>query len=126
MYILGQKTGHDIRTAIVAKARRQLNADLLLPGSVQIAYQSNVAWTSADLTSFLKDGDSIRLGTFVTKVNCINRPFNAKRIPLSDFWDRDNATGIPIYKLLSLDELALKVKPQKKEKEDCVVISTPL
>ena len=73
----GKKRGHDVRTAIVAKARRQLNADVLLPGSVQIAYQSNIAWTDADLTSFLKDGDSLRLGTFVTKVDCANRPFNA-------------------------------------------------
>ena len=55
------KEGHDVRTAIVAKARRQLNADVLLPGSVQIAYQSNIAWLDADLTSFLKDGDSLRL-----------------------------------------------------------------
>ena len=122
MHILGQKRGHDVRTAIVAKARRQLNADVLLPGSVQIAYQSNVAWTDTDLTSLLKNGDSLRLGTFVTKVDCVNRPFNAKRIPLSDFWDRNNADGIPIYKILTLDDIASQMKPKKKEKEEEVVV----
>ena len=68
-----------MRTAAVAKARRLLAADTLLPGSVQIANQSIIAWTTEDLTEYIKHGDSIRIGTFVTLVDCELRPFNHMR-----------------------------------------------
>ena len=121
MQILGQKKSHDMRTAAVAKARRLLAADTLLPGSIQIANQSNIAWTTEDLTEYIKHGDSIRIGTFVTLVDCELRPFNHMRLPIFDFWDRQNADGLPVYKILSIDELMEKVKPKKGPKKEEVV-----
>ena len=123
MHILGQNKGHDMRTAIVAKARRLLSADILLPGSVQIATQTNIAWTTDDLTGHLKNGDEIRIGTFVTVVDCISRSFNHMRLPIRDFWDRPDSDGLPVYRVLNADELLEKMKPKKVEKETVVQVS---
>ena len=43
------------------------------------------------------------------------------RLPIFDFWDRQNADGLPVYKILSIDELMEKVKPKKEPKREEVV-----
>jgi C-terminal processing protease CtpA/Prc len=126
MQVLGQNSLGQIMNASVAKIRRGMKADVLLPGVVEIAYETNVAWTSEDLTSHLKHGESIRIGTWTTKVDSKGRIFNSKRLPLHDFWDRKNADSLPIYRLLSIGELrekynyVKKTAPQEQKVEEVI------
>ena len=114
MQILGQDSAGVMIDASFAKLRRGMNADILLPGVVEIAYETNVAWTSEDLTAHLNHGDYIRIGTWQTKVDSKRRIFNKKRLPLHDFWDRKNADSLPIYRILSITKLREKYHSVKK------------
>jgi C-terminal processing protease CtpA/Prc len=105
MTVLNQESVGRMVDATVAKLRRTAKADILLPGSVEIGKESDIAWTTIDLREHLEHGDTIRIGTFLTSVDSLNRAFNSRRLPLRDFWDRPNADCLPVYKVLSIDQL---------------------